>query len=274
MIDYLYTFVKMIGGGLLLLIALIMFISTIKALFSNIIAAVILMPFAILFLSLGIYLIKHARKKKSSEAKCRTEKSMQDDSMNEHIEYLVFDVETTGLPKNWKAPISKLSNWPRIVQIGWYSYDKQENLLESKSYIIKPNGFSIPEASKKIHGISTNFAEKNGYEIELVLSRFTELVKKTNYLIAHNLDFDEKVVRSELLRADISDHFDGKIRMCTKEIGTNICKIPGKYGYKWPTLSELYNHLFDDNLKGSHDASNDAKAAADCFFELKRIKAF
>ncbi|MCX6741278.1 MAG: hypothetical protein NTY61_02675, partial [Candidatus Parcubacteria bacterium] len=36
--------------------------------------------------------------------------------------YLFFDTETTGLPKNWKAPIEDLDNWPRIVQIAWAIY--------------------------------------------------------------------------------------------------------------------------------------------------------
>ncbi|MDZ7715500.1 MAG: hypothetical protein U5J95_04740 [Balneolaceae bacterium] len=61
------------------------------------------------------------------------------------------------------------------------------------------------------------------------------------------------------------------IRVCTKEIGTDICKIPGNYGYKWPTLEELYNHLFDDKFEESHDALNDAKAVADCFLNLKEL---
>lgn len=29
--------------------------------------------------------------------------------------YLIFDTETTGLPKDYNAPKSKLSNWPKIV---------------------------------------------------------------------------------------------------------------------------------------------------------------
>ncbi|HYW35702.1 MAG TPA: 3'-5' exonuclease [Balneolaceae bacterium] len=193
--------------------------------------------------------------------------------MNKNIEYLVFDVETTGLPNDWKAPISKSSNWPRIVQIGWHAYDKQENLLESKSYIIKPDGFRIPRSSKKIHGISTRYAKANGSDIEAILRRFTKVIKSSKYVIAHNLNFDEKVVRSELLRAEIDDYFDGKTLICTQKVGTNVCKLPGKYGYKWPKLGELYDHLFEDNFNESHDALNDAKAAADCFFELKRRNA-
>ena len=31
--------------------------------------------------------------------------------------YLIFDTETTGLPKNWKAPLTDFDNWPRMVQL-------------------------------------------------------------------------------------------------------------------------------------------------------------
>jgi len=191
-----------------------------------------------------------------------------------NIEYLVFDVETTGFPKIWKAPVSKLSNWPRIVQIGWYAFDKQENCVESKSYIVKPEGFEIPADSVKIHGITTQFATETSREIGWILHHFAELLKSSRHVVAHNLNFDKKVVQSEFIRADIRDYFDKTVGLCTKEIGTEICKIPGKYGYKWPTLKELYDHLFDDKFEVSHNALNDAKAAADCFLKLKKMNAF
>mgnify|MGYP000580039483 CR=1 FL=1 len=69
--------------------------------------------------------------------------------------YLIFDTETTGLPKNWRAPISDTENWPRCVQLAWQVHDEIGNLIESKSYIIKPDNFDIPYESEKIHGIST-----------------------------------------------------------------------------------------------------------------------
>jgi hypothetical protein len=33
--------------------------------------------------------------------------------------YLIFDTETTGLPKKWAAPISDTDNWPRAIQIAF-----------------------------------------------------------------------------------------------------------------------------------------------------------
>lgn len=193
--------------------------------------------------------------------------------MDKHIEYLVFDVETTGLPRNWKAPASKLDNWPRIVQIGWLAFDRHEQLLESNSHIIKPAGFEIPAESVKVHNISNDFALSNGEDIENVLAPFASTVKNAGHVIAHNLSFDEKVVRSELIRAEMEDPFDMPVKVCTKEKGTDICRIPGKYGYKWPTLDELYRHFFDHTFEGAHDALDDAKATAACFFELKKAGA-
>ena len=63
--------------------------------------------------------------------------------------YLIFDTETTGLPKNWRAPISDTENWPRCVQLAWQVHDELGNLIESKSYIVKPDDYDIPFESEK-----------------------------------------------------------------------------------------------------------------------------
>ena len=61
--------------------------------------------------------------------------------------YLFFDTETTGVPKNYKAPITDLDHWPRLVQLGWILCDEQGSELQTGNDIIKPNGFIIPEAA-------------------------------------------------------------------------------------------------------------------------------
>ena len=52
--------------------------------------------------------------------------------------YLIFDTETTGLPKNWKAPITDTDNWPRCVQIAWQLHDEMGELVEDQNYIRVP----------------------------------------------------------------------------------------------------------------------------------------
>ncbi|MBD3289860.1 3'-5' exonuclease [candidate division KSB1 bacterium] len=187
--------------------------------------------------------------------------------------YLVFDTETTGLPKNWKAPLNDLNNWPRMVQIAWVLYDEQGIELEAANYIIKPNGFEIPYEAQRVHGISTVRALKEGVELNRALMEFTEAMKKAKYLVAHNISFDEKIVGAEFIRENIIFNNMGTIKkLCTKELSTNYCRIPGNYGYKWPNLSELYITLFKTGFEEAHNAETDVRACAKCFFELIKRK--
>ncbi len=75
--------------------------------------------------------------------------------------YLFFDTETTGVPANYRAPASDSNNWPRLVQIGWLLTDETAMQIESAEYLIKPDGFTIPQDAAKIHGITTELALKN-----------------------------------------------------------------------------------------------------------------
>ncbi len=74
--------------------------------------------------------------------------------------YLIFDTETTGLPQNWKAPLTDFNNWPRMVQLAWQMHDSQGKLIDVKKLIIKTKGYDITYNAEKIHGISTDRANK------------------------------------------------------------------------------------------------------------------
>ena len=90
--------------------------------------------------------------------------------------YLFFDTETTGLPRNYKAPVSDLNNWPRMIQIAWILCDQNGSQIESDDFIIKPENFKIPDAASKVHGISNEKAINEGEELEIVLVKFNNLV--------------------------------------------------------------------------------------------------
>ena len=117
--------------------------------------------------------------------------------------YLIFDTETTGLPKKWNAPISDINNWPRCVQLAWQIHDILGNCVESKDFLIKPEGYNIPYDSQKIHGISTELAERDGYELFEVLTQFNEALKNSKFIIGHNVKFDLNIMGSEFYRAKL-----------------------------------------------------------------------
>lgn len=184
--------------------------------------------------------------------------------------YLFFDTETTGLPRNWKAPVTDLNNWPRLVQLAWLHYDKDGNKIGGNNYIIKPNDFTIPSDASKVHGISTERALSDGVELQGVLNAFQNLISQTSYLVAHNMSFDEKIVSAEFLRKNMFSGIAAKNKICTMEKSTNYCKLDGPYGYKWPKLSELHYKLFGIRFEEAHNASVDINATAKCFWELKK----
>jgi len=100
--------------------------------------------------------------------------------------YLIFDTETTGLPINWKAPVSDLNNWPRLVQIAWMQCDNSGKILSSSDYIVKPRNFIIPEDAVKNHGISNEMAKNEGVALNIVLKEFSTAINQSSILIAHH----------------------------------------------------------------------------------------
>ena len=154
--------------------------------------------------------------------------------------YLIFDTETTGLPRNWKAPVTDTNNWPRMVQIAWHLYDHSGNLISKNDFIIKPEGFTIPRDVSRLHGITTEMALRNGNDLESTLNIFNELIDKANSLVARNMRFDEKIVGAEFIRKSIRSSLFKKSRLCTMNASTSYCCLPWPYGYKWPKLSELH----------------------------------
>lgn len=184
--------------------------------------------------------------------------------------YLFFDTETTGLPKNFKAPVEDVDNWPRLVQIAWQIYNFKGELLENKNYIIRPEDFVIPEESAKIHRITQDRALKEGYDLNEALEDFKKDSYKIEFLVAHNVFFDEKIVGAELLRKQQENFLPWLRKICTMKSTANFCKISGRNGYKWPNLTELHRCLFKEDFEDAHDAFVDVKACARCFFELKK----
>ena len=191
--------------------------------------------------------------------------------------YLIFDTETTGLPKNWKAPITDTDNWPRCVQKAWQLHDEMGKLIEDQNYLIKPDNFEIPYESQKIHGISTELALEAGKPLNEVLEKFNQSLEKSSFVIGHNVNFDINVIGCEFYRKQLKNGLSSKklLDTCTEDTAL-LCELPGGRGgkYKLPTLIELYKFLFESSFKEAHNATADVEATARCFLELIRIKRF
>ncbi|PKD43149.1 DNA polymerase III subunit alpha [Rhodohalobacter barkolensis] len=186
--------------------------------------------------------------------------------------YLIFDTETTGLPQNYSAPLTDFDNWPRCVQLAWQVHDVTGKLISSGDYIVKPDGFTIPFNSEKVHGISTERAHAEGIPLNEVMDIFNRELERCTFVIGHNLEFDLNIMGSEYLRMERENPLTKKVSIDTKDESTEFCAIPGGRGrYKWPTLAELHDKLFEIGFEEAHNAAADVDATARAFLELVRI---
>lgn len=185
--------------------------------------------------------------------------------------FIVFDTETTGLPEDFSAPSTDVNNWPRIVQLAWKVYDINGKVISSHNRIVKPEGFVIPDDSIRIHRITNERAKSEGIPLESALKEFAKDLEANNFLVAHNISFDNKVTASEFFRMDMKNYMRDIVHICTLNSTINFCRIQGKMGLKPPTLTELHNKLFDKGFEDAHDALVDVEALARCFFELRRL---
>ncbi|GFZ82052.1 DNA-directed DNA polymerase [Aquaticitalea lipolytica] len=191
--------------------------------------------------------------------------------------YLIFDTETTGLPKRWDAPISDLDNWPRCIQIAWQLHDDLGNCIEHQDYLVQPEGFNIPYDAEKIHGISTELAQEQGVPLADVLEKFNAALNKTKFVVGQNVGFDLNIMGAEFIRADIANKLQELpvLDTCTEHTA-ELCQLPGgRYGkFKLPTLTELHEFLFNVPFAEAHNATADVEATTRCFFELIRLEEF
>lgn len=177
---------------------------------------------------------------------------------------LFFDTETTG--------VSKYKD--HLVQLAWVLCDASGSILAKRSSLVRPTGFSIPQAASRIHGITTDFAQRNGSPISTVLREFAADAARAERIVAHNMQFDFGILQTAYQSAGASFPLAGKSQVCTMRVSTDWCKLPkldGRPGHKYPKLPELHYFLFKRGFDGEHDALQDTLACMRCYFELMRL---
>lgn len=191
--------------------------------------------------------------------------------------FLVFDCETTGFPPKGADYKTDFEKFPHIVQLAWYFNG------EYHDYIVKPEGWTIPDEAAKIHSITTEIALEKGVPLEFVFPYFISDCNEAERLVGHNLYFDISTIKANARREYDNDNeaneiydkaLDKSKRIDTmmKTIKFVGAKQQGKNTPKFPSLEDLYMKLFGESFEGAHDASNDVKATKRCYEELVRLK--
>ena len=188
---------------------------------------------------------------------------------------LVFDTETTGLPaKGCKGPTPQnLDTYPSIVQFSFIYFDSDDDrAFEEHDYILHA-AMPISAESTEIHGITEARSAKCGFTFPDVFGIFAVFLERADVVVAHNVDFDYKMLAAECLRHGIPLSKHPMNLYCTMRKTIDFCDLTSPLGFtKQPKLSELYHKLFGEVPTDLHNSLTDARACLRCFFafQLKR----
>ena len=179
---------------------------------------------------------------------------------------LIFDTETTGMVQFRKPPED--ASQPDLIQLGLLLVDTADWSAKARvsTLVQLPEGARIDQGAFEAHGISEEDCAQFGVVSAVACSLFNQACLQADIIVAHNLAFDASIMKTALYRLGNKPHrFDGRQQVCTKEYSTDVLKLPGKYGYKWPTLAEAYTHYTGLEIEGAHDALVDTEACLAVF---------
>ena len=134
------------------------------------------------------------------------------------------------------------------MQLAWKVYDINGKVISSNNRIVRPDGFIIPDDSIRIHRITNERAKKEGQSISSVLEAFSKDLENSNFIVAHNISFDNKVTASEFFRLNMKNSMRDIVNICTMNSTIDFCRIQGKMGLKPPSLTDLHKKLFNTKL--------------------------
>lgn len=114
-----------------------------------------------------------------------------------------------------------------------------------------------------------NYKPRVFLPIHKVLDIFQESLQQCDVIIGHNIEYDVKVILSELYRyGKETDGLELIQQFCTMRQTVKFCGFETNNGDRFPKLQELYSKLFHQPFENAHDAYCDVKATAECFGAL------
>jgi len=189
---------------------------------------------------------------------------------------LVFDTETTGLPKERNPSIYQTQQWPFVIQLSYVVYDSELNevVVLVNDYINIAFDTQISKESQQVHNITREMLN-DGITIKEALHKFNEYSKHSDLIVGHNVSFDKRMIIVEGIRNKINMEMGETY--CTMRNSTEICKIEkinpeGEKYFKFPTLSELHFHLFKKIPKNTHNALIDILICLRCYCKIELKK--
>lgn len=131
---------------------------------------------------------------------------------------IFLDTETTDLKPG------------QVCQLSYIIEDAGE--LTGRNYFFRVDRMS--EGAQAVHGFTLEYLSQFGRFADSAAAIERDLAG--SLIICHNAYFDMGYLRTEFGRCGRAFEHPS---FCTMRHFTNICRIPGPYGWKWPKLEEL-----------------------------------
>jgi DNA polymerase III epsilon subunit-like protein len=185
------------------------------------------------------------------------------------VSYLVFDTETTGLLQFEQA--DDAPGQPRLASYALLFVNDELQVTLAYHGLVQPNGWEMPEAAGRVNGLTTEMLTVAGGDVRLPLMLFVRAIEEGRTLVAHNLAYDRRVMRGELMRLKWPEAQNVPLGFCTMQAATEPCGIPNPRGrgWKWPRLHEAVSILLGRELHGAHGALADAMGCLDLLRWMK-----
>lgn len=183
---------------------------------------------------------------------------------------IFFDTETTG---KWDFKADPMADHqPHCIQLAAIFDDESGNTTATLNHYLQlPQEVEIESGALKTHGITPKMCQERGFDPAYTFATFNDWLLGADCIVAHNADFDIKILAKNYKRYSQTFNPRGVPYFCTMQATTNVCKLPGKYNnYKWPKLEEAYGMLVDPaGFEGAHDALADVKACRALYYKMK-----
>lgn len=180
---------------------------------------------------------------------------------------LIFDTETSGLPECAYyshfpdySDLTKYSN-ARVVQVSYILTNSKFDFISESDTIIKVD---FPIDNHCFHGITNEISDSKGILFLEFADKFKKDLEECDVLIAHNINFDISVLKSEFYRYslfDIIDSINTKKIICTMRYSKNLvrAKFKNSDSIKDPNLKELYYYATGKIMKNHHNSLYDTR---------------
>jgi len=190
--------------------------------------------------------------------------------------FAVFDTETTGLfvfrDKATGEPVpADAPGQPRLASFAVVYADTEGHEVGRAKLFVRPEGWTVAEEdaraiadgkrpASEVNGLTDQFLEENGVPVEEVLAIWNAIVDRGLIAAAYNAQFDAKMMRAELRRANLPDRFEETRNVCLMKALSSYrdAGLPIQRGFvKLSVACEFFGIVNADE----HDAMGDAEAA-------------